>query len=115
MIETGSQDARRAELLERLRILKQSLDETAADRKPVELDQTAVGRLSRVDAIQAQQLALAAARRQQLEIRKVEAAIRRLERGGYGFCIACDEEIGPERLAADPATPTCIACASGGG
>lgn len=81
-------------------------------RAAVELDQTKVGRLSRMDALQGQQMALAADRRRILELYNIDAALRRLEAGDYGNCTRCDEPIAPKRLALDPATPLCIECAS---
>ncbi len=86
---------------------------TADDRKPVELDQTTVGRLSRMDAIQRQAMAQAADRQRQLQIQRLEAALQRLEAGDYGFCVRCGDAIAPRRLAVDPPVPTCIDCARG--
>jgi RNA polymerase-binding transcription factor DksA len=42
------------------------------------------------------------------ELREVEAAFQRLERGTYGTCQACGRPIGDERLEALPATRFCI-------
>jgi RNA polymerase-binding transcription factor DksA len=42
----------------------------------------------------------------------IEAAIARLREGTYGTCIRCGETIAPQRLAAMPEAPTCIACAN---
>lgn len=81
--------------------------------KPVELDQTAVGRLSRVDAMQLQAMAKATERRRHDERLRVEAALRRIETGDYGYCVRCDEPIAEKRLNLDPAVPTCIRCAQG--
>ncbi|MCW8851083.1 MAG: TraR/DksA family transcriptional regulator, partial [Gammaproteobacteria bacterium] len=55
----------------------------------VELDQTRVGRLTRMDAMQAQQMALESARRRQRNMQKIEGALRRLESGEYGVCYVC--------------------------
>jgi DnaK suppressor protein len=41
----------------------------------------------------------------------VEAAVRAVEAGIYGMCETCGRAIAPERLAARPATRTCIDCA----
>jgi RNA polymerase-binding transcription factor DksA len=41
----------------------------------------------------------------------VEAALVRREAGDYGSCESCGRDIAPERLAARPATRTCIDCA----
>lgn len=103
----------RAELMRRRAELA-DLDETSREsRGTVTLDQQSVGRLSRVDALQGQAMAQAAGRRRAAEIQRIDAALARLESGDYGYCAVCDEPIAPRRLAADPATPTCVACAAG--
>ncbi|MBT8119998.1 MAG: TraR/DksA C4-type zinc finger protein [Gammaproteobacteria bacterium] len=76
----------------------------------VELDQTRVGRLSRMDAMQAQQMALESARRRQHQMKRIEGALRRLESGEYGYCFVCGEEISAQRLAVEPTTTRCIEC-----
>lgn len=58
-------------------------------RSTVELDQSAVGRLSRMDALQGQQMALATDRRRALELKRIESALARLEDGDYGYCVRC--------------------------
>ena len=78
----------------------------------VELDQTRSGRLSRMDALQAQAMAQAGQRRAGEEIKRIRAALGRMERGEYGECSACGEPIAPARLAADPAAPLCLRCAA---
>ena len=91
------------------------LDESsAADSATVELDQQKIGRLSRMDALQAQEMALAIKRRREIEFGRIDAALKRLDDDSYGDCLACGEEIGEKRLALDPATPTCIDCARKG-
>ena len=85
---------------------------TEADRQPVELDQTQQGRLSRLDAIQVQEMALEQERRREIEIQRIDAALKRLEDGEYGYCVSCGDEIQHARLDNNPAVPTCIDCAS---
>lgn len=88
------------------------LDAASADsRKPVELDQQSVGRVSRIDALQQQQMALAAERRRQTERVKLNTALARIASGDYGFCVRCGEDIDPARLRVDPAAPLCATCA----
>ena len=77
----------------------------------VELDQSKVGRLSRMDALQAQAMSQETERRHQLELVQIGAALRRIESGDYGYCLECDEPIAEARLAFSPATPLCISCA----
>lgn len=81
-------------------------------RKAVELDQTKVGRLSRMDAIQQQAMDNAIEARRQNNLQRINAALHRLDEGEYGFCMKCGDEIAVERLKIDPATPLCASCAS---
>ncbi len=81
------------------------------DQKPVALDQQSVGRLSRMDSLQVQAMAQADDARRAVELRKIEAALTRLEDGEYGDCVRCSAEIADARLDNDPATPFCVTCA----
>lgn len=92
--------------------IKAELEESAASREVVELDQTSVGRLSRMDAMQAQQLALATGCQRRQKLARCEVALQRIADGDYGICIICDDDIAPKRLALDPTVATCIGCAS---
>ena len=78
----------------------------------VELDQTRLGRLSRVDAMQAQQMARASSRRRQVERGRIAAALRRIDDGEYGYCLSCGESIPEPRLTIDPAATQCVGCAT---
>ena len=95
-----------SELLRRVEITKE-------DRKPVALDQSQVGRLSRMDAMQVQEMALEQERRREIEIKRIKAALIRISEGEYGFCLKCGENISPKRLEFDLSTPMCVDCASG--
>lgn len=75
------------------------------------LDQSKVGRLSRMDAMQGQQMALEASRRRQLQLSNITRALHRIEIGEYGYCVQCGEEIDSRRLDFDPANSHCIECA----
>ena len=79
--------------------------------QPVELDQARVGRLSRMDAMQSQQMALESSRRRQQQLVKIEGAVHRIDTGEFGYCFICDEEIDIRRLAVDPTSTRCITCA----
>jgi DnaK suppressor protein len=76
----------------------------------VALDQSKVGRLSRMDALQAQQMAQETARRRQLQLQKIDNALRRMEAADYGHCFKCGDEIGAARLNFDPASTRCVGC-----
>lgn len=96
----------------RLRTELHDLDETSKEAaKPIELDQATVGRLSRMDAMQSQQMAQELARRRQQQLGRIEGALRRIELGDYGCCSLCGEDIDVRRLALDPASARCVRCA----
>ncbi|MBI5890257.1 MAG: TraR/DksA C4-type zinc finger protein [Nitrosomonadales bacterium] len=86
------------------------LTEAGANAGTVMLDQSSVGRLSRMDAMQQQ--AMAASQRTALQRRQqqLQAALKRLENGSFGACCQCGEGIALPRLLADPGTPFCADC-----
>ena len=98
-------------LEEKKRTLKNLIVSAKNSTEVVELDQTKIGRLSRMDAIQRQSMAIEMERRREVDLRRIEAAIERLKSGDFGFCITCDEEIPLKRLEFDPACTTCVTCA----
>ncbi len=101
------------EKLESLRAeLQASLTRTSEETKPVEPDR-AIGRLTRQDAMQAQQMALELRRRNQIRLQQIEQALRRLDDGSYGCCLRCEEDISEARLNVRPEAPVCIECAEG--
>ena len=89
-----------------------SKDVAKNSTKPVTLDQASVGRLSRMDAMQGQAMAIEAQRRREIQLQRIRAAFSRIQSGNYGLCIACEEIIAIRRLEIDPAAILCIACAS---
>jgi DnaK suppressor protein len=95
-------------LREELQELEQEFSKSGST---VVLDQSSVGRLSRMDAMQAQQMALETSRRRQLHAQKIEGALKRIESGEFGYCYVCEEEIDPRRLQADPSNTRCLKCA----
>ncbi|WP_300438706.1 TraR/DksA C4-type zinc finger protein [uncultured Mameliella sp.] len=79
----------------------------------VELDQQAVGRLSRQDALLNQSMAKATQARRDAQRRVLNAALARIEDRDFGYCGDCGEEIAVKRLELDPTARRCISCASG--
>ena len=79
--------------------------------RPVELDQSAVGRLSRMDSLQNQSLTRNLQEREQAKLGLVVAALRRMDASTYGVCTECGEGIPFPRLLVFPEAPTCSRCA----
>jgi len=87
-------------------------ESSADDRRPVELDQQSVGRLSRMDAMQVQAMAQAVEVRRQGRLQRIDAALQRLAEADYGFCLECGEDIPMKRLAFDLTLTHCVDCAA---
>lgn len=104
---------------EKLLELQGNLESLAAtgeeSSKVVELDQSRVGRLSRMDALQAQAMAQASERRRKIILQKITAALTRIQNDEYGLCLVCDEPIDRKRLEFDPTVTLCVQCAENAG
>lgn len=99
----------------RLRDLKAELqaisENTAQDRSAVQLDQQSIGRLSRMDSLQRQAMAMAHEAARKRNIGRIEAALRRIDSGEFGFCEECGADLPDKRLDFDPMAERCVSCA----
>jgi len=105
-------EALRAQLDRELIELNQEDASTTGDRATVQLDQTSVGRLSRMDALQRQALAQATQRRRNTRRTRIAAALKRMDEGEFGYCVDCGEDISKDRLELDPTITLCLECAA---
>ena len=78
----------------------------------VVLDQSKVGRLSRMDALQRQNMAQSTLRNVESRLRRVNRALAKVESGDFGYCDECGEVIELARLEVQPEAPCCFACQS---
>ncbi len=92
----------RARLEELLRLSKEGA-------RPVDLGEP-IGRLTRMDAIQQQQMTKASRSNSEVKLRQVKAALELLGKGEYGYCRSCEEPVGYPRLKARPEAPYCLSC-----
>lgn len=104
--------AMRQRLLRLRADLQREAESAGGSADIVELDQAKVGRLSRMDAMQAQAMAKAAGQRREATLRRIAAALRRIDDGEFGICLECDEPINEKRLEFDPTAVRCVDCAS---
>jgi len=91
--------------------LEATLAALADETRPVEPDPS-IGRISRMDAIQIQQMAKANTRTTTQRLQRVEAALRRVEAEEFGECYECGADIGYPRLKARPESAFCVHCQS---
>jgi DnaK suppressor protein len=108
--ETDLQQFKSQLIKQRIEVIK-AVETGLQSEETVELDQARVGRLSRMDAMQAQAMSRETGRRLRKHLVEIDTALKRIMDGGYGDCFECGEPIKPGRLAANPATRLCIACA----
>ena len=95
--------SRLAEIESELKELEESTEAISPD--------VSIGRLSRLDAMQHQQIALSGKRRIEEERNRLHEAQRRLIAGTFGSCLLCGGAIAPERLEIQPAAVSCVPCA----
>ena len=100
----------RKRLEELEREIREDMDANPEDLGVVELD-SSIGRLSRMDALQNQQMALELKRRQENQLLRIENAFKRLAKGHYSICGKCKKPIEEDRLEVFPDTVTCVRCA----
>lgn len=108
-IDTAAFKQRLIELRDEL----EGLARTGADAEQVvELDQAKVGRLSRMDALQAQAMAKESGRRREQMLVRIDLALQKIEKDEYGICRDCEEPIPIKRLEFDPTAIRCVDCAN---
>lgn len=99
------------ELLENLQgETSRRIEQLAESSRPVSVD-CSIGRVTRTDAIQQQQTALTGLRRAKVLLAFLESALRKLDDGTYGDCVACGGPIAFKRLKAKPDAKICMECA----
>ena len=91
--------------------LETFIEDTNISTKPVDLDEP-IGRVSRGDAMQQQQMALANSRKAKQRLENIKRAITRYQNGESGVCFECGEDISFGRLKALPESTICIECAN---
>ena len=91
------------------REIESQLDASREDAKPVDLDEP-IGRLTRMDAMQQQNMTKAGRRSLEARLKQIAGALAGVQTGDYGFCVRCDEPIGYPRLRARPESRLCVHC-----
>ncbi|HCO01392.1 MULTISPECIES: TraR/DksA family transcriptional regulator [unclassified Methylophaga] len=98
---------------QRLFLLKQEVEQSLTEdsHQVAELDQSRIGRLSRMDELQDQQLAIEVQFSLKRKLQAIEGALNRINNDDFGVCYLCDEAITDARLTFDPTVTRCLQCA----
>lgn len=90
--------------------MRDALVQAAVSADTVPLDQSSVGRLSRMDALQQQAMAQDGQERLAVRVRRIEAALDRVRANTFGDCCQCGTRIETGRLRLDATTVFCADC-----
>lgn len=101
-----------SKLIELLTELETQMEQSREERAPVAVDGR-MGRVSRADEMQVQQMAMEMGRRREQRISRVRTALERIKDGSYGVCGRCEKPISEARLSAMPEVVLCVRCAAG--
>jgi DnaK suppressor protein len=99
-------------LQQRLAELQQQIELAAPAASTVVLDQSKVGRLSRMDAMQQQHMADSTLQQSKRRLILVQKALAKINNDDYGYCELCDEIIAFARLQVNPEAALCLKCQS---
>ena len=109
-------DREKDSLREALLTLREELSDMLAssegDAAPVDLEEP-IGRLSRMDAMQQQNMIMANRRAARSRLQQTHAALTRFDEDEYGDCLDCGEAIDFRRLVAKPESLFCLKCQNG--
>ena len=109
-MDANQREQLRKQILERLEQMSGQMPSLKEAAQPVAPD-SALGRLTRLDAIQGREMTMAAIRQAEAEMAALEGALERIDHPAFGLCAICEEPIPPKRLMAMPATRACVGCA----
>ena len=101
----------RREIQSRIKETHQTIESLKDQVKPVEPDR-AIGRITRMDAIQQKSMADANLQAAQLALHNLEDALSKLDDPTFGLCIRCHNPIPLERILIVPESKCCVQCAA---
>lgn len=101
----------RLEIEKKIKELKKSIISLEEQSKPVEPDR-AIGRITRMDAIQQKSVCEANLRAAEESLYQLEETLPLIDQPGFGICAACGQNIPVERVLLVPASRLCVSCAA---
>ncbi len=90
---------------------EQVLKSDASDNDQLELDQTRVGRLARMDAVQHHAIAQAQHERARKLLTRLKTLLTKIDNPDFGECHYCGDDIPVGRLLVRPESLRCVECA----
>ena len=99
----------KAKIKEDIASLHREIEEFQEKIKPIAPD-CSLGRLTRQEMMQEQQVNEHALREIEIRLNKLNYALRKVDKEGYGVCAECEEDIALARLMILPESTHCVAC-----
>jgi len=100
----------RKNIVERIEETKVDIEELTELTRPIAPD-NAIGRVSRMDAINNKTINESALRENKSKLQKLERALEKSETDKFGICVKCGQDIPIGRLEFMPWTTKCVHCA----
>lgn len=97
-------------IVEKIKALKKSVETYSDLSKPVSPD-NAIGRLTRMEAINSRSINEASLAKSKQTLKALEKALAMIEDPDFGYCLNCDEPIPHKRLMVMPEASLCVGCA----
>jgi DnaK suppressor protein len=110
-MQTNEKQQLKAHMLSRIDALKTDIRSFEALSQPVAPD-NAIGRLTRMEAINSQSINEAALNKARQTLARIEHAVAMIDGPDFGYCRECEEPIPFKRLMAVPETDLCVGCAA---
>ena len=97
-------------ILREIKKVEQRISEYKELSQPVEPD-SAIGRVSRMDAINNKSVTEASLRQAEEKLRNLKRVLSQVGTSDFGICIKCGRAIPPARILYRPESLTCVNCA----
>lgn len=99
----GALERKQVKLIKSIAELKELVRPEAPD--------SAIGRVSRMDAINNRSINEAALRKKKLQLTKIEEALKHIDSPNFGKCVKCGNTIQEARILLMPESNVCVNCA----
>ena len=111
-MNSNEQEEFRKIVLSEIKSQKDQIESLLNSVKPVAPD-NAIGRLTRMEAIESKGVSEASLNSSRIKLAKLEAVLDRIKNPDFGICIRCSIRIPKERMIFVPESVTCVVCAEG--
>ena len=102
--------ALKGKILAEITLTEKHVAELKIETQPIS-PENAIGRISRMDAINNKSVNEATLRHLENKLKKLQIALQKIEEPGFGLCIRCGKPIAEGRLMLMPESNRCINCA----